>query len=102
MTWNANVLRQLQENPPDLVIISMSRWIFTVNTAEENVTTETNALIRMIQKIPASSHGRDHPGPAAADQRERARVPVGLPVRLPQVRVHAHGWASGRPWARAR
>lgn len=56
MTWNANVVRLLQKNPPDLIIISMSRWVFTANTAEENVTTETNALIRQIKKMPAGSH----------------------------------------------
>jgi len=55
MTWNSVVLGKLQKNPPNLVIISMSRWIFTANTAEENVTTETDALIRMIRKIPAAS-----------------------------------------------
>ncbi|MFI5258563.1 MAG: acyltransferase family protein [Candidatus Limnocylindrales bacterium] len=55
MTWNANVISRLQKSPPNLIIISMSRWVFTANTAEENVTTETNALIRMIKKLPASS-----------------------------------------------
>ncbi len=55
MTWNSAVISKIQKNPPDLAIISMSRWIFTANTAEENVTTETNALIRMIQKIPSST-----------------------------------------------
>ncbi len=40
-TWNNVVISKLQKNPPNLVIISMSRWIFTANTAEENVTTET-------------------------------------------------------------
>ena len=55
MTWNRAVVSNLQKNPPDLVIISMSRWIFTANTAEENVTTETNALVSMINKIPKSS-----------------------------------------------
>ena len=55
MSWNSAVVSRLQKNPPDLVIISMSRWIFTGNAAEENVTTESNALIRMIKKIPPSS-----------------------------------------------
>jgi peptidoglycan/LPS O-acetylase OafA/YrhL len=54
-TWNNVVLGKLQKDPPDLVIISMSRWIFTANEAEENVTAETSSLIRMIGKIPTSS-----------------------------------------------
>jgi hypothetical protein len=33
----------------------MSRWIFTANTGEENVATESNALIQMIEKIPSTS-----------------------------------------------
>jgi hypothetical protein len=55
MTWNKNVITKLQRDPPDLILISMSRWIFTANDAEENVNTETNALVRQIRKIPASS-----------------------------------------------
>ena len=55
VTWNAAVLGKLQASPPDLAIISMSRWIFTENTAEENVSTESAALIRMIKKIPPST-----------------------------------------------
>ena len=55
MTWNSVVLSRLQKSPPDLIILSMSRWIFTANTAEENVTTESNALISMINKLPKSS-----------------------------------------------
>jgi hypothetical protein len=55
MTWNKNVVSKLQRNPPDLVLISMSRWIFTANTGEENVNTEANALVRQIRKIPTKS-----------------------------------------------
>jgi hypothetical protein len=54
-TWNSAVVSRLQSSPVDLVIISMSRWIFTNDNHEENVTAESNALIRMIQKIPAST-----------------------------------------------
>jgi len=53
MTWNRAVVRMLQKSPPDLVIISMSRWIFTASNV--GVTTQTNALISMINKIPKSS-----------------------------------------------
>ncbi len=53
MTWNRVVLSKLQKSPPDLVIISNSRWIFTASNA--GITTQTNALISMINKIPKSS-----------------------------------------------
>jgi peptidoglycan/LPS O-acetylase OafA/YrhL len=53
-TWNSVVLKRLKANPPDLVIISMSRWIFTMNPAD-NVTTETASLARMINLIPSST-----------------------------------------------
>jgi len=53
MTWNRAVVSKLQKNPPDLVIISGSRWIFTASNI--NVTTQTNALIAIINKIPKSS-----------------------------------------------
>ena len=53
MTWNRAVVSKLQKSPPDLVIISMSRWIFTASNV--GVTTQTNALISMINKIPKSS-----------------------------------------------
>jgi peptidoglycan/LPS O-acetylase OafA/YrhL len=54
MTWNNNVLSKLRKSPPDLVIISMSRWIFTMNPAD-NVTTETASLARMINLIPSTT-----------------------------------------------
>src|ERR1035437_8881006 len=55
MTWHSVGLSKLQKSPPHLIIISMSRWIFTTNTAEETVTTESNALTGMINKFPKSS-----------------------------------------------
>jgi hypothetical protein len=55
MTWNTVVLGRLQKSPPDLIIISMSRWIFTNSNAEENVSAQSNSLIRMIRKLPSSS-----------------------------------------------
>jgi hypothetical protein len=54
-TWNANVIGKLKQNPPNLVIISMSRWIFTGSSAEENITAESAAFIRMVKKIPSST-----------------------------------------------
>jgi peptidoglycan/LPS O-acetylase OafA/YrhL len=55
MTWNSAVLGLLKAHPPDLVIISESRWIFTASSAESNVTAQSNSLIQMIQKIPTST-----------------------------------------------
>jgi peptidoglycan/LPS O-acetylase OafA/YrhL len=55
MTWNSVVLSRLQKSPPDLIILSQSRWIFTASNAESTVTAQTNAMIRMIQKLPTSS-----------------------------------------------
>ena len=55
MTWNSVVMSKLQKTAPDLIIISMSRWIFTNNNAEENAGAQSSSLIRMIRKLPASS-----------------------------------------------
>jgi hypothetical protein len=54
-TWNPVILSKLQKSPPNLIIISMSRWIFTHDTGQENVTDEAASLIRMIKKLPAAS-----------------------------------------------
>ena len=54
-TWNPVILSRLQKYPPNLIIISMSRWIFTHDPGQENVTDEAAALIRMIKKLPAAS-----------------------------------------------
>ncbi|HEX7592493.1 MAG TPA: acyltransferase family protein [Candidatus Limnocylindrales bacterium] len=53
--WNPVVLSKLQKNPPNLILISNSRWIATTNVGDENVTSEANSLIRMIRKLPSSS-----------------------------------------------
>ena len=52
-TWNDTVIARMKANPPDLIIISMSRWIFTMGT--DTVATETASLIRMIQRLPKAS-----------------------------------------------
>ena len=54
-TWNDVILAKMKQHPPNLAIISMSRWIYTVNDGDQNVTSESAALIRMIQKLPAST-----------------------------------------------
>jgi peptidoglycan/LPS O-acetylase OafA/YrhL len=53
--WNSAILAKMAQHPPDLAIISQSRWIFPLDNANANVTAESNALIRMIQKLPAST-----------------------------------------------
>ena len=52
-TWNAAVINRLKASPPNLIVISMSRWIFTMGT--DTVGTETQSLIRMIKKLPPAS-----------------------------------------------
>ena len=54
-TWNANVVARLRANPPDLVLVSGSRWIYAVNPGEATPTYEGNAMARMIKQIPSSS-----------------------------------------------
>ena len=54
-TWNKNVVSRLQAAPPDLVIISMSRWIWPVNGFSDNATTDAAALARQIQKLPSTT-----------------------------------------------
>jgi peptidoglycan/LPS O-acetylase OafA/YrhL len=54
-TWNKAVLSRIQSSPPDLVIISMSRWIWPANGYSDSVSNDSNALIRQIQKLPTST-----------------------------------------------
>jgi hypothetical protein len=54
-TWNRMVMSRLVKHPPDLVIISMSRWIYSSDPAAQTVTAQTGALTRMIGKIPKAS-----------------------------------------------
>ena len=54
-TWNQNVVARLRADPPDLVLVSGSRWIYAVNPAEASATYEGNAMARMIKQIPSSS-----------------------------------------------
>ncbi len=92
MTWNKNVLSRLNKAPPDLILLSMSRWIFTANSAEETVTAETNALIRMIQKLPSSSRVviiQDPPLPTAFE------VPVCLSSSMGDYRKCAYASRTG-------
>jgi peptidoglycan/LPS O-acetylase OafA/YrhL len=92
MAWNKNVLSRLAKSPPDLIILSMSRWIFTDSNAEETVTAETNALIRQIQKLPESSRVviiQDPPLPTAF------KIPDCLSVHLDNYRLCAYKKSTG-------
>jgi hypothetical protein len=92
MSWNKNVLAKLNKNPPDLILLSMSRWIFTANGAEETVTAETNAMVRMIQKLPSSSRVviiQDPPLPTAFE------IPVCLSANLTNYRQCAYARKTG-------
>ncbi|HEX7490739.1 MAG TPA: acyltransferase family protein [Candidatus Limnocylindrales bacterium] len=53
--WNPNILNRLIKNPPNLILISNSRWIATTNDGDGNVTSESNSLIRMIKKLSPKS-----------------------------------------------
>jgi peptidoglycan/LPS O-acetylase OafA/YrhL len=53
--WNPVILSRLQKYPPDLIVITMSRWIAANDRNQENVTAESASLIRMIKKLPLSS-----------------------------------------------
>jgi hypothetical protein len=53
-TWNSNVISALRANPPDLIIISMWRWMAIVKPMD-NVTSEGESLPRMIEKLPGAS-----------------------------------------------
>jgi peptidoglycan/LPS O-acetylase OafA/YrhL len=54
-TWNSTVLARLAANPPNVVLISMSRWINPLSYRDDTVEIESAALVRMIQKLPATS-----------------------------------------------
>jgi peptidoglycan/LPS O-acetylase OafA/YrhL len=53
MTWNQVVLSRVKSVKPDLVIIAMSRWIWTESNT--TVASEAASLTRMIQKFPAGT-----------------------------------------------
>ena len=54
-TWNANVVARLRADPPNLVLVSGSRWIYPVDPEQKTASYEGNALARMIAKIPGAS-----------------------------------------------
>jgi peptidoglycan/LPS O-acetylase OafA/YrhL len=49
--WNRNVIARLAAIKPDLVLVSDSRWVFPLNTADKSRAKEGAALARMIDQI---------------------------------------------------
>jgi hypothetical protein len=66
-TFNNNVITALTAKPPNLIIISMSRGLTVLNSADGNAASEARSLARMIEKLPGSSRKviiQDPPMPA--------------------------------------
>jgi len=53
-TWNLNVVSKLNKNPPNLLIISESRWFYPVS-GNDSAGADGAALARMIKKVPAAT-----------------------------------------------
>jgi hypothetical protein len=53
-TWNTNVVAKLKKNPPNLLIISESRWFFPVS-GNDSAGADGAGLARMIQKVPSQT-----------------------------------------------
>ena len=92
MSWNQAVVSKLNANPPNLILISQSRWIYTASDAEGTVTQQTNALTRQIQKLPITSKVviiEDPPLPTAF------KIPDCLSVHLDNWRLCAYAKRTG-------
>ena len=50
-TWNQNVVARLDAVKPDLVLVSDSRWVFPLNSADKSRAKEGAALARMIDQL---------------------------------------------------
>ena len=50
--WRTAVLRRLAADPPDLVIVSNSRWTFPVRVTDGTVARQAAALGRMLERLP--------------------------------------------------
>jgi hypothetical protein len=54
-TWNKQVLARLAANPPDLVLVSMDRYIEGLDSSDSSPSAQGAAIGREIKKLPASS-----------------------------------------------
>ncbi len=50
-TWNAAVVARLASVKPDLVVVSMSRWIFPVLSVDGSTARQGAAMARMLQRV---------------------------------------------------
>ncbi len=67
-TWNENVVSVLQADPPDLVLVSMSRGVTALDPQQNHAVNEGNALARMLDRLPSRSRKviiEDPPHPAS-------------------------------------
>jgi peptidoglycan/LPS O-acetylase OafA/YrhL len=55
-TWNDNILAKLNANPPDLIIVHMSRWVYNARSEDGGYGAHGRAMAREMEKLPASSH----------------------------------------------
>jgi hypothetical protein len=86
-TWNTNVLASLNANPPDLLLISESRWLFPL-TGNDSPGADGAALGRMIANVPATTRVviiQDPPLPGLTDD-----VPTCLSANLSDYRNCAY------------
>ncbi len=54
-TWNKNILARMNANPPDLIIVHMSRWVYNVRKEDAGYGAHGRAMGREMQKLPATS-----------------------------------------------
>ena len=84
--WNAAVLNKIKAHPPNLVLISMSRWIFSSDPTQTTLAAEANRR-EDDHEGPGQCPGRGNPGSAAAYRRE---VPDCLASNLSDYRLCAY------------
>jgi len=54
-TWNKQVLARLAANPPDLILVSMDRYIEGLDSSDSSPSAQGAAIGREIKKLPAAS-----------------------------------------------
>jgi peptidoglycan/LPS O-acetylase OafA/YrhL len=54
-TWNSQVITRMNASPPDLIIVTMSRWIQNERSSDGTVTNEGKSMGREMAKLPVAS-----------------------------------------------
>jgi peptidoglycan/LPS O-acetylase OafA/YrhL len=54
-TFRANTIARLKADPPDLILVSNSRWVFPELASDDSITKQGQAMGREIAKLPAES-----------------------------------------------